>query len=46
MAEPVIRLIALNDIASFRECVTEVMRERVFLAYQEPFPLEWSQQPS
>ena len=39
MAEPVIRPIALADIATFRECVTDVMRERVFLAYQQPFPL-------
>ena len=39
MAEPTIRPIALADIASFRECVTAVMRERVFLAYQEPFSL-------
>jgi ribosomal protein S18 acetylase RimI-like enzyme len=40
MAEPVvIRPIALGDIAGFRDCVAAVMRERAFLALQEPFPL-------
>lgn len=35
-----IRPIALGDIAGFRECVGDVMRERRFLAYLEAFPLD------
>jgi RimJ/RimL family protein N-acetyltransferase len=35
----VIRPIALADIAASRDCVGEVMRERRWLAYVEPFPL-------
>ena len=35
----VIRPIALADIAASRDCVGEVMRERQWLAYVEPFPL-------
>jgi ribosomal protein S18 acetylase RimI-like enzyme len=36
----VIRPIALGDIAGFRDCVSSVMRERQYLAFQEPFPLD------
>ena len=36
----VVRPIVLGDIAGFRECVAAVMRERDYLAYQEPFSLE------
>ncbi len=35
----VIRPITLADIAASRDCVGEVMRERQWLAYVEPFPL-------
>jgi RimJ/RimL family protein N-acetyltransferase len=35
----VIRPIALGDIAANRECVGEVMRERQWLAFVEPFSL-------
>jgi len=38
-AAPVVRPIALGDIAGFRECVGAVMAERAWLAYQVPFPL-------
>ncbi len=34
-----IRPITLADIAAWRECVGEVMRERRWLAFVEPFPL-------
>ena len=36
----VIRPIALGDIAGFRDCVGAVMRERQYLAFLEPFPLD------
>jgi RimJ/RimL family protein N-acetyltransferase len=35
----VIRPVALGDIATFRDCIGEVMRERRWLAFVEPFPL-------
>ncbi len=35
----VVRPIALADIAACRDCVADVMRERRWLAYVEPFPL-------
>jgi ribosomal protein S18 acetylase RimI-like enzyme len=36
---PAIRPIGIADIEGFRACVAAVMREREYLAYQEPFPL-------
>jgi ribosomal protein S18 acetylase RimI-like enzyme len=36
----VIRPIALGDIAGFRDCVSAVMRERQYLAFLEPFPID------
>jgi ribosomal protein S18 acetylase RimI-like enzyme len=36
----VIRPIVLGDIAGFRDCVGAVMRERQYLAFLEPFPLD------
>jgi ribosomal protein S18 acetylase RimI-like enzyme len=36
----VIRPIALGDIAGFRDCVGAVIRERQYLAFLEPFPLD------
>ena len=36
----VIRPIDLADIAGFRDCVGVVMRERRYLAYLDPGPLE------
>ncbi len=35
-----IRPIALGDVAALRDCVDAVMRERHYLAYQEPFSIE------
>ncbi len=35
-----IRPIALGDVVALRECVDAVMRERHYLAYQEPFSVE------
>ena len=37
-----IRSITLADIAAWRECIGEVMRERRWLAFVEPFPLPQS----
>lgn len=37
-----VRPIALADIAACRDCVGDVMRERRWLAYTEPFPLAQS----
>ncbi len=39
-APPVIRPITLDDAAAFRDCVDAVMRERLFMAYTEAFPLD------
>lgn len=39
-AAPVtVRPVALADVAAWRDCVAEVMRERRWLAFVEPFPL-------
>ena len=35
-----IRPIALGDVLALRDCVDAVMRERHYLAYQEPFSIE------
>jgi ribosomal protein S18 acetylase RimI-like enzyme len=35
-----IRPIALGDVVALRDCVDAVMRERHYLAYQEPFSVE------
>lgn len=33
----VIRPVALDNIAAFRDCIGEVMRERRWLAFAEPY---------
>jgi ribosomal protein S18 acetylase RimI-like enzyme len=35
-----VRPIALGDVVALRDCVDAVMRERHYLAYQEPFSVE------
>ena len=40
--EVTVRPIAFADIAAWRECIGEVMRERRWLAFVEPFPLAQS----
>jgi len=37
--EAVVRPIAIADTEGFRDCIAEVMRERRWLAFVEPFPL-------
>ncbi len=39
-----IRHITIADAASYRDCVDAVMRERIFLAFFEAFPLEQTTQ--
>ncbi|MEP6941379.1 MAG: GNAT family N-acetyltransferase [Betaproteobacteria bacterium] len=37
--EAIVRPISIADTESFRDCIAEVMRERRWLAFVEPFPL-------
>ena len=39
-ADVIVRPIDLRDIGGFSECTAEVIKERVYLAHLEPFPIE------